>query len=112
MAPWEYLDEDSSGGYPWRLLLVLLAVAAAALLLCLWRLPFPYALWSLPMLGLAVTAWGLHSLPRYLAAVFPLWMAVAIVCRYRWAWGVLLTASSVGFAWVAYLNFIPAGPVP
>jgi hypothetical protein len=111
-APWEFLTEDSPGGYRWQFLLVTLAVAAVALLLCAWRLPLAYAAWSVAMVGLAVTAWGLHSLPRYLAAVFPLWMAVALVCRNRWVWWALLALSTAGFTWVAYLNLLPGGPVP
>ncbi len=110
--PWEYLFEDSPGGYPWQLVLTLLVVAAVALVLCAWRLPLSYVAWSLPMVGLAVTAWGLHSLPRYLAAVFPLWMAVAVVCRNRWVWWTVLAAGTAGFTWVAYLVVAPASPVP
>jgi hypothetical protein len=111
-APWPFLNEDSDGGYPWRLVLALLAVGAVALVLCAWRLPLSYLAWSVPMVAVAVTAWGLHSLPRYLAAIFPLWMAVAVVCRNRWAWWPLLALSATGFTWVAHLNLVPGGPVP
>lgn len=105
-APWDFFTRTSPGGYPWPLCLALLVVTAAALLACARLLPVTYLLWSLPMVGLAVTAWGLHSLPRYLAAVFPLWMAVALVCRPRWAWSTVLAVSTMGFAWVAYLDFL------
>jgi hypothetical protein len=111
-APWRYLTHDSLGGYPWPLVLVLLAVTAVALVLCATRLPVAYIAWSLPMVGLAVTAWGLHSLPRYVAAVFPLWMVVAVVCRNRFVWPAVVAVSAAGFAWVAYVNFVPGGPVP
>ena len=111
-SPWEYLFEDSPGGYPWQLVLTLLVVAAVALALCAWVLPLSYVAWSLPMVGLAVTAWGLHSLPRYLAAVFPLWIAVAVVSRNRWVWWTVLALSAAGFTWVAYLVVAPASPVP
>lgn len=110
--PWEFLARDTPGGYPWELVLALLAVAGVALLLCLRLLPLTYLAWSVPMVGLAVTAWGLHSLPRYLAAVFPLWMAVALACRRRWLWLIVLAVSVAGFAWVAYLTVAPGGPVP
>jgi hypothetical protein len=112
-APWEFLVRTSPGGYDWRLVLSLLAAAAVALYLT-WRLlPGSYVAWALPMLGLAVTAWGLHSLPRYLAAVFPLWMAVAIVCRNRWAFVALMSVSGAAFTWVAWLAVAPGGgPVP
>jgi hypothetical protein len=110
-SPWEWLTKDSPGGYPWQLCLSLLAITAAGLVACARRLPASYLVWSLPMVGLAVTAWGLHSLPRYVSFVFPLWIAVALVCRIRWAWWVVLGASALGFTWVAYLNFV-GGPVP
>jgi hypothetical protein len=89
----------------------LLILAGAALFACARLLPVGYLLWSLPMVGLAVTAWGLHSLPRYLAAVFPLWMAVALACRPRRVWWVVLALSTIGFTWVAYLDFMQ-GVVP
>lgn len=111
-APWYFLLHTSPGGYDFRLVLALLAVALVALYLT-WRLlPAPYLFWAVPMVGLAVTAWGLHSLPRYLAAVFPLWMAVAIAVRHRWAFGALIGASTVGFTWVAWLTVVSGGPVP
>jgi hypothetical protein len=111
-APWEYLTHTSPGGYRWQFVLALLVVAAVALVLCARLLPASYLAWSVPMVGLAVTAWGLHSLPRYLAAVFPLWMAVAIACRSRWVWWIVIAASVAGFTWVAGLTVSPGGPVP
>lgn len=113
-APWEFLVRTSPGGYPWPLVIALLATAAVALYLCWRRLPAPYLWWSLPMVGLAVTAWGLHSLPRYLAAVFPLWMAVAITVRRRWLFLALMVPSTVAFTWVAWLTVAPGAnpPVP
>jgi len=111
-APWEYLLHTSAGGYTWPLVLGLLLVAAAALVLCARLLPVSYVLWALPMVGLGATAWGMHSVPRYVAAVFPLWMAVAIVFRRPWLWWPLLAVSGAAFAWVAYLAFVPNGPVP
>jgi hypothetical protein len=87
-------------------------VTAVALVLCAIRLPATYLVWSLPMVFLTVTAWGLHSLPRYLAEVFPLWIAVALASRHRWVWTAVLAVSTVGFTWVAYLDFFPHGPVP
>jgi hypothetical protein len=111
-APWDFMLRTSPGGYAWPLVLALLAVAVVALYLT-WRLlPLSYLGWALPTVGLAVTAWGLHSLPRYLAAVFPLWMAVAIACRRRWVFVAVMSASAAAFTWVAWLTVDPTGPVP
>lgn len=111
-APWEFLLRTSPGGYPWPLVLTLLAATAVALYLCWRRLPLAYLAWAVPMVGLAVTAWGLHSLPRYLAAIFPLWMAVAVAARDLRLWLTVMTASVAGFIWVAWLTVAPGGPVP
>jgi hypothetical protein len=110
-VPWEYLTETSPGGYPWKLVLVLLAAAAVLLVVCARTLPVSYTAWALVSVAAAVTAYGFHSLPRYLAAVFPLVMAAAIAIRNRVAWWVFLGVCGYGFAYVSYLNVTP-GPVP
>jgi hypothetical protein len=110
--PWEFLLHTSPGGYNWRLVLALVGITVAALYLT-WRLlPLTYLSWAVPMVGLAVTAWGLHSLPRYLAAVFPLWMALAISCRNRWTFLTLISVSGAAFTWVACTTVASGGPVP
>lgn len=109
---WELLPGTAPGGYPWALVLLLATAAGVALYLCGRRLPFAYLAWAVPMLALAVTVWGVPSLPRYLAAVFPLWMALAIVVRDRRLWLTLMTASIAGFVWVAWLAIAPDGPIP
>jgi hypothetical protein len=111
-GPWEFLVHTSAGGYPWPLNLALLVVTAVALYLAARRLPVSYLAWAVAMVGLAVTAWGLHSLPRYLAAVFPLWMALAIAVKNRVVFVALLAVSAAGFTWVAWLTLTPGGPVP
>jgi len=108
----ELLTHTSPGGYPWSLVLALLGATGVALYLCGRRLPFAYLAWTVPMVGLAVIAGGLSSLPRYLAAVFPLWMSLAITVRDRRLWLTVMTASLVGFTWVAWLTVVPGGPVP
>jgi hypothetical protein len=110
-VPWEFLTRTSDGGYPWKLVLVLLAAAAVLLVVCARTLPASYTGWALVSVAAAVTAYGLHSLPRYLAAVFPLVMAAAIVCRNRWAWYAFLGLCLYGFTWVSYFN-LTSGPVP
>ncbi len=109
--PWEFLTRTSDGGYPWKLVLVLLAATAVLLVVCARTLPAPYTAWALVSVAAAVTAYGLHSLPRYLAAVFPLAMAAAIACRNRWVWYAFLGLCVYGFTWVSYLN-LTSGPVP
>ena len=79
--------------------------------MCARTLPSSYTAWAVVSVAAAVTAWGLHSIPRYLAAVFPLVMAAAIVCRNPWVWRALLLPCLPVFAWVSYLNLTP-GPVP
>jgi hypothetical protein len=111
-APGELLLRPPSDSYPWALILALLVATGVALYLCGRRLPFAYLAWAVPMVGVAVIAGGLPSLPRLLAAVFPLWMAVAVVVRDLRLWLTVMTASLVGFTWVAWLTVAPGGPVP
>ncbi len=110
-APWEFLFRTSPGGYKWPVVLALLVAAGFLLYVCARTLPMSYTAWAVVSVAAAVTAYGLHSLPRYLAAVFPLVMAAAIVCRNRWVWMTVLIACLPVFAWVSYLNLTP-GPVP
>jgi hypothetical protein len=109
--PWEFLFRTSPGGYRWQLTLALLVVAGYLLYICARRLPISYTAWAVLTVGAAVTAYGLHSLPRYLAGVFPLAMAAALVCRNPWVWRAVLAACLPVFAWVSFLNLTP-GPVP
>jgi hypothetical protein len=110
-SPWQFLFRTSPGGYRWPLVLALLVACGFLLYVCARTLPVSYTAWAVLSVAAAVTAYGLHSLPRYLAAVFPLVMAAAIVCRNRWVWWAVLIACIPAFAWVSYLNLTP-GPVP
>jgi hypothetical protein len=105
---WRFLVSTSGGGYPWPLVLGLLAATAVLLWICARRLPSSYTVWSVCAVAAAATAYGFHSLPRYLASVFPLTMAAALVCRNRLVWRSVLLASAAAFTWVSYLNLIPA----
>jgi hypothetical protein len=70
---------DSGGGLP-PLLTLLLAVAAVVLLAVAARtLPLPYAGWSAVVLLLAMSSTEAHSLPRYVAGIFPLMIAGGVV---------------------------------
>jgi hypothetical protein len=107
----EFLFKTSPGGYPWLFVLVLIAVAVLLLVLCARLLPASYTVWAALMVLAAITASGFHSLPRYLAAAFPLVMAAALTCRRWYVWWPVLAACVISFSWVAYHAFVP-GPVP
>lgn len=107
----EFLFRTSPGGYRWQLVLALLIAAVGMLYVCARRLPAAYTVWAAVGMAAAVTAYGLHSLPRYLAAIFPLAMAAAIVLHRRWLWWPALGLCVAGFAWVSYLN-LTSTPVP
>lgn len=109
--PIEALLSESRLGLPWPASLALIVVAGLLLWVCLRRLPFAYAAWAGLMVGAAITADQLHSLPRYLAAVFPLVIAAVLVWRTRTAWSTTVIISTTAFAGVAYLCFTP-GYVP
>ena len=108
---WRFLFRNSPGGYHWLLVLALSAAASAMLWVCARRLPAKYTIWAALTVAAAVTAYGFHSLPRYLASAFPLVMAAALLCQHRYAWRIVLWTCMAGFVWVAYLGFSP-GPVP
>jgi hypothetical protein len=104
--PLPYLWHRSGGAAPWPVNLVLLVTALGLLVVCARRLPFAYTIWSVLLVLAAVTAAGLHSLPRYLAAVFPLLIAAAALCRGRVAFAGALAFCLPLFAFVAYLGFL------
>jgi hypothetical protein len=108
---WQFLIRSSPGGYPWQLVLGLLVTTAVLLWLCARRLPASYTMWAVCAVAAAVTAYGFHSLPRYLASIFPLVMAAALVCQNRLLWRTVLCVSMAVFARVSYLNLVP-GAVP
>jgi hypothetical protein len=103
-----FLVHTEGGGYPWQLVIALLATTAVLLWLCARWLPASYTAWSLCAVAAAVTAYGFHSLPRYLASIFPLTMVAAMASGNRLVWRIVLVACLAGFTWVSYLNFIPA----
>jgi hypothetical protein len=102
---WRYLTHTSPGGYPWPLVLALLAIAAAGLWLCARRLPLSYTAWTASGLLVSATAFGFHSLPRYVASLFPLVIVAAMTFRRAITWNCALAVSAGLFTWVAYLNF-------
>jgi hypothetical protein len=78
-------------------------VAAVSLVACRRALPLSYTAWSAVMLVLGVTSPWFTSEPRYLAAIFPLLIALPTVLRNRWAWYAFLAVDVVLLCWVGYL---------
>lgn len=99
------LLRGGEGGLDWRPTLLLVGTACALAVVVARRLPGSYLAWTLAMLGAAVTSSHGHSLPRYLAATFPLLVAAALVTRSRLAFGVGLAGAAAGSATLAALGF-------
>jgi hypothetical protein len=78
---------------------VVLAVALALLPVVARKLPASYTAWTLPMFFLGVTSQGFTSLPRYIGALFPLLMAVALISRRIWQEVVVLAVGIVLLVW-------------
>jgi hypothetical protein len=100
-----HLFHTSGAGPPWPVNLVLLVAALALLVVCVRRLPAPYALWSAALIAAAVTAGGLHSLARYLAAAFPLVLAASLLSRRRRAFVAALAVCLPLFAYLSFIGF-------
>lgn len=103
--PLPHLFHTSGAGPPWPVNLVLLVAALALLVVCVRRLPAPYALWSAALIAAAVTAGGLHSLARYLAAAFPLVLAASLLSRRRRAFVAALAVCLPLFAYLSFIGF-------
>lgn len=98
----------SQGGYPFGGQILLTSVicaliALAGLIACLFKLPISYTAWSAVMFWLSITSPWFTSEPRYLAALFPLLIALAVVARRWWQWYPLLAVNIAMMAWVAWL---------
>lgn len=85
---------------------VVVVLAALALLVLVWRLlPRSIAVWSTVLVLAAVTSAQGTSLPRYLSAVFPLFMALGAVTSRRRPAIVTCTLSAVAFVVVGVSGF-------
>lgn len=96
------------GGYPFggQILttsVICALIAFAGLIACLFKLPISYTAWSAAMFWLSITSPWFTSEPRYLAALFPLLIALAVVARRWWQWYPLLAVNVAMMAWVAWL---------
>lgn len=102
---WRYLFHTSPGGYPWPMVLALLGGASVAMWWCAKLLPIAYTVWAATGFVVSATAFGFHSMPRYLASLFPLVMTAALALRTARAFCWVLAVAIPLFAWVSYLNF-------
>jgi len=93
------------GGLDWRLNVGLIVLGIGLLVVALRRLPLSYGVWSALMFAAAVTSLQQHSLPRYLANMFPLVMAAALVVRSRRAFVAVLGACVICFVLLTGLGF-------
>jgi hypothetical protein len=78
-------------------------IAVAGLIACVFKLPISYTAWSALMLWLGITSPWFTSEPRYLAAIFPLSIALAAVARRWWLWYPVLAANIAVLVWVGWL---------
>ena len=82
--------------------LLLIVLGAVLLPVVARKLPASYALWTLPMYGLAITSHNFTSLPRYVGALFPILIAAALVFRRWWQEALLLSASIALLIWTTH----------
>ena len=81
---------DEQGGLTWPVTFALMGVAGWLVVVALRRLPLPYGAWAAALAVLGACSAEAQSLPRYLAAAFPLLVALALRCPHgRW-WRLLL----------------------
>lgn len=100
-----YLVRTDRLGPPWPLALSLTVAAVALLVVSARRLPVTWTIWAAAGVAAALTASGLHSLPRYLSGLFPLLVAAAQVTGGRRVWAATLAGCLIGFAYLAFITF-------
>jgi putative flippase GtrA len=88
---------------------LMLAAAVRLLWVGYRRLPLAYTAWAVPMVALAATATAFRSTPRYLAEVFPLLAAAALVLPTRPRRCAVLVVC--GGVYVAMAVFVFAGHI-
>ena len=86
---------------------VLIVCFAVLLPLVARRLPVSYAAWTVPSFVLAIGSKDFTSLPRYLGALFPcvVALALALSARRAWQWTAVLTVSCALLLWTTYYVF-------
>jgi hypothetical protein len=85
---------------------VLLIVTAALLILAVaWKLPWSYLVWTVPSYLLAITSHSFTSLPRYIGALFPIVMVLAMLTRRRWQFWAVLAVSAGLLIWTSHITF-------
>ena len=88
-------------------LMCALLIVTAALLICVVarRLPASYLVWVVPSYILAITSHIFTSLPRYIGALFPIIMVLALMTRRRWQFYAVLAISILLLAWTSHITF-------
>jgi hypothetical protein len=88
-------------------LMCALLIVTAALLICVVarRLPASYLVWVIPSYVLGITSHIFTSLPRYVGALFPLVMVLALMTKRRWQFYAVLAAGVVLLAWTSHITF-------
>jgi hypothetical protein len=82
---------------------LLIVLGALLLVLTGRRLPASYAAWALPAFVLATTSHDFTSPPRYVGAIFPLFIAVAAVVRRPWLEPVLIAGAAALLLWTTQI---------
>lgn len=81
---------DDAGGITWPVTFALMAVAVWLVVVTLRTLPLPYGVWAAVLVLLGTCSTEAQSLPRYLAATFPLAVVLAARSPAGWRWRLLL----------------------
>lgn len=82
---------------------ILIGIAVALTVFTVRRLAFSYFAWVVPMLILASTSQIFTSLPRYVGAIFPLVMVLAICARRRWQEVAVYVVSAGLLVWASHI---------
>jgi hypothetical protein len=81
---------DDAGGITWPVTFALMAVAVWLVVVALRTLPLPYGVWAAVLVLLGTCSTEAQSLPRYLAATFPLAIVLAARSPSGRRWRLLL----------------------
>ncbi len=104
-SPLEHLFVTEPGGLDWQFQLALVGAALLLLPVVVFRLPLAYSAWSALMFAAGITSNLGHSVPRYLAGIFPFAIALGILSAGRARMTLALAACAVPFAVIAFLGF-------
>lgn len=88
-------------------LMCTLLIVATALLICVVarRLPVSYLVWVVPSYILAITSHIFTSLPRYIGALFPIVIVLALLTKRRWQFYAVLAVGLLLLVWTSHITF-------